>query len=157
MEHSFERLLVALVEGNVRFIIVGGLAVSLNGYVRLTEDVDFVVDAQEDNVRNLIETLRSFGEGFGGALTLEDFPMEPGAIRVIEPTADCQMDIFTLIGGYSYEDLIEAAESTTIAKVPFRYASRQQIIDIKSSSVREKDRLDIAAMKRLMEDPGAFD
>jgi len=39
MEHSFEKLLGRLAEGDVRFILVGGLAVALHGYVRLTEDV----------------------------------------------------------------------------------------------------------------------
>ena len=48
MEPSFEKLLVTLARAEVRFIVVGGLAVSLNGYVRLTEDVDFVVDTEKD-------------------------------------------------------------------------------------------------------------
>ena len=48
MEPSFEKLLVTLARAEVRFIVVGGLAVSLNGYVRLTEDVDFVVGTEKD-------------------------------------------------------------------------------------------------------------
>lgn len=39
MEPSFEKLLVLLAERGVRFILVGGVAVTLQGYVRLTEDV----------------------------------------------------------------------------------------------------------------------
>lgn len=54
MEPSFEKLLVRLAEAEIRFIIVGGLAVTLNGYVRLTEDVDFVVDLSGGNVESLI-------------------------------------------------------------------------------------------------------
>lgn len=51
MEPSFEKLLAALADGEVRFILVGGLAVALNGYVRLTEDVDILLDTEEENVR----------------------------------------------------------------------------------------------------------
>ncbi|NRB73415.1 MAG: hypothetical protein HRU46_03570 [Verrucomicrobiales bacterium] len=40
MEPSFEKLLVGLSKAKDDFVLVGGLAVSLNGYVRLTEDVD---------------------------------------------------------------------------------------------------------------------
>jgi hypothetical protein len=40
MEPSFEKLLVHLAKGDVDFILVGGLAVTLQGYVRFTEDVD---------------------------------------------------------------------------------------------------------------------
>ena len=38
MEPSFEKLLVILAEARVDFVIVGGVAVTLHGYIRLTED-----------------------------------------------------------------------------------------------------------------------
>ncbi len=156
MEPSFEKLLVRLAEAEIRFIVVGGLAVTLNGYVRLTEDVDFVVDTSEDNLLALIQCLREFGEGFGGQLTMDDFGSEPGAIRVIEATEDCQMDIFTLIGGFPFSELVSDSEVATVGAASFHYASKQQLIDIKSSSPREKDKIDISAMKQLIEDPDAF-
>ena len=46
MEPSFEKLLVLLAEAGVRFIVVGGVAVTLQGYVRLTEDVDLLLDSK---------------------------------------------------------------------------------------------------------------
>ena len=42
MEPTFEKLLVHLLKNDIRFIVVGGLAVTLNGYVRLTEDIDIL-------------------------------------------------------------------------------------------------------------------
>ena len=57
MEPSFERLLARLAVANVRFVLVGGLAVALNGYVRLTEDVDILLEPSEPNVRRLLECL----------------------------------------------------------------------------------------------------
>jgi hypothetical protein len=41
MEPSFEKLLELLAEAGVAFIVVGGIAVSIQGYVRLTEDVSW--------------------------------------------------------------------------------------------------------------------
>lgn len=40
MEPTFEKLLALLTASGVRFLVVGGVAVILNGYVRLTEDID---------------------------------------------------------------------------------------------------------------------
>lgn len=40
MEPSFAKLLGVLAEARVKFVLVGGLAVTLQGYVRFTEDVD---------------------------------------------------------------------------------------------------------------------
>lgn len=57
MEASFEKLLVRLARAEVRFVIVGGIAVSLQGYVRLTEDVDIILDYEEANVLRFLESL----------------------------------------------------------------------------------------------------
>lgn len=156
MEPSFEKLLVRLAESEIRFIVVGGLAVTLNGYVRLTEDVDLVIDTGGDNILSLIHCLSEFGEGFGGQLSVEDFALEPGAIRVIEATEDCQMDIFTLIGGFAFDELIDEAETASLGKFEFPYASKQQLISIKSTSRREKDIIDVSALTQLIENPDAF-
>jgi hypothetical protein len=40
MEPSFEKLLVLLAKHGIEFVGGGGIAVTLQGYVRLTEDVD---------------------------------------------------------------------------------------------------------------------
>jgi hypothetical protein len=40
---QFEKLLANLARGAVDFAVVGGVAVSLNGFVRATEDVDILV------------------------------------------------------------------------------------------------------------------
>ena len=44
MELSYEKLLVILSAAEVRFVIVGGFAVTLQGYVRFTEVIDLLVD-----------------------------------------------------------------------------------------------------------------
>ena len=41
---SFENLLEGLAQAKVDFILVGGLAVCLNGFVRMTEHMDILVD-----------------------------------------------------------------------------------------------------------------
>lgn len=47
---QFERLLVALARAGIDFAIVGGVAVSLNGFVRATDDVDILVGVSPENV-----------------------------------------------------------------------------------------------------------
>lgn len=157
MEPSFEKCLVHLIDDGVEFVLVGGLAVSLNGYVRLTEDIDILVSQTEDNLLRLIESLGKFGEGFGGELSLDDLGPEPGAIRIIEDTEQVQIDIFSQIGGLSFQDVEENSESGEVTGRSFRYASKSQLIRIKSGSVREKDQLDVSALTKLIEDPEVFD
>lgn len=49
MEPSFEKLLGVLAEAGVQFVLVGGLAVTLQGYVRFTEDVDLLIGSSREN------------------------------------------------------------------------------------------------------------
>ena len=84
MEPSFEKLLGLLAEAGVDFIVVGGIAVSIQGYVRLTEDVDLLIDGTLENVKRLLARLAEYGEGFARELAPEDFNDEEGAIRIVE-------------------------------------------------------------------------
>jgi hypothetical protein len=40
-------------EGGLRFVLVDGVAVTLQGYVRLTEDVDILIERSPDNIGRL--------------------------------------------------------------------------------------------------------
>ena len=55
------QLLERLVEAEVRFILVGGLAVNAWGYMRATQDVDVVPDPERENLARLDELLRELG------------------------------------------------------------------------------------------------
>jgi hypothetical protein len=52
----FEELLADLDDANVRFVVVGGLAVVIQGYARLTADVDLVIDLDSSNVLRAVQS-----------------------------------------------------------------------------------------------------
>lgn len=157
MEPSFEKLLVRLAERGVRFLVVGGVAVTLQGYVRLTEDVDLLVEDSAENIGLLLAVLTGFGEGFACELSPADFDDSEGAIRIVEETEQCQIDLFTRMSGRRYVDAITDADVLMLREHSIPYASKQSLIAWKSASVREKDRLDAMALRRLLEDGKAFD
>lgn len=157
MEPSFEKLLVALTDAEVQFIVVGGVAVILNGYVRLTEDVDLLVESGEQNIRRMLGCLAKFGEGFARELEIADFTEEEGAIRIVEETEDCVINIFTMMSGSKYADLLQDALTHEVGGRHILHASKSALIRLKSRSVREKDQLDVSALRKLAEDPHAFD
>jgi predicted nucleotidyltransferase len=157
MEPSFEKLLVLLARAGVAFIVVGGIAVSIQGYVRLTEDVDLLIENSAENVHLLLKTLRGYGEGFARELSPDDFTDEEGAIRIVEETEQCQIDLFTRMSGRSYLDVISDANTLDIMGHRIAVASKISLIGWKAKSVREKDQLDALALRRLQENPHAFD
>jgi hypothetical protein len=149
--------LARLAEAEVQFLVVGGIAVVLNGYVRLTEDIDILIEDSAVNIGRLLDCLRGFGEGFARELSVEDFNEDEGAIRIIEETERCEIDIFTRMTGLRYADLIGDAASYDLNGHPVRYASKATLIRLKSGSVREKDRMDVSALTKLQQDPHALD
>lgn len=157
MEPSFEKLLVLLADAEVAFIVVGGVAVSFQGYVRLTEDVDLLIHETPENIRKLLERLANYGEGYAKELSANDFTDEEGAIRIVEVTEQCQIDIFTRMGGKKYPDVIADADTFDVAGREIAVASKNSLIGWKSKSVREKDKFDAMALQQLQENPNSFD
>lgn len=52
-----DELLVALTRADVRFVIIGGIAVGVHGYVRATKDLDIVPDPDRANLARLAHLL----------------------------------------------------------------------------------------------------
>ncbi len=157
MEPSFAKLLAGLADHDVRFIVVGGVAVTLHGYVRLTEDVDILLDLDAENVARFLGCMAGFGEGFARELSVDDFDDSEGAIRIVEISEHVQLDVFTRMSGLHYSDVIMDADRFELGTHAIRYASKAALIRWKENSVREKDRLDALALHKLTANPQAFD
>ncbi len=58
---SVETIVRALNSADVRYLVVGGLAVVAHGYVRFTADLDLVLDPEPDAMRRAVEALAALG------------------------------------------------------------------------------------------------
>lgn len=143
----FEKLLADLTASHVDFAVVGGVAVIANGYVRLTEDLDILVSDSPENLQRLLEVLARFGEGFARELNPGDFVRQEGSIRVSE---DFDLDIFTLMRGRVLDDFRPLLKRFDLSTCSFMHLSPSHLIQLKQGSWREKDQLDVAAMKEIL-------
>ena len=146
MDTPYEKLLAKLVRAEVKFMIVGGVAVALNGFVRTTEDIDVLIEASAENVTRLLDELRNFGEGHARELSPADFSDSEGAIRIIE---DFPLDVFTMMRGKRYADLVGSTKTTRIDDVEVRYLNSEALIALKSDSQRDQDRIDVSALRAV--------
>lgn len=143
----FESVLADLSRAEVRYLVVGGVACALNGFVRTTEDVDILVDADPENIRRLLAVLSRVGEGHARELRVEDFTDEEGAVRLVE---DFPIDIFTRMGGRRYADMLPH-ERILDRENPIPFVDAEGLILLKSGSPRPRDRIDVEALRRLRE------
>lgn len=144
---TFEELLAGLARSKVDYIVVGGLAVAQAGFVRVTDDVDLLVDLRRDNLVRLIGTLASFGDGAAAELHPDDFELEEGCIRVAE---HFDVDLFTIMSGNTYADLLDHAYEREVAGEQVRFLDAHALINLKEGSVRPKDQLDVAMLRDIL-------
>ena len=144
---QYERLLAGLARNRVDFAVVGGLAVILNGYARLTLDADILVDDHPENIARLINYLASWGQSSASQLALADFPPEEGSIRVTE---DFPLDIFTRMRGKTLADFKPRLRYFKSDDVRIPYLSPEDLIWLKQQSWREKDQMDVFALTEIV-------
>ncbi len=58
---AFTQVLSALSNRNVRFIVVGGVAVNAHGFQRFTQDLDLALDLSKENVEVALEVFEGLG------------------------------------------------------------------------------------------------
>ena len=143
----FEKLLVALATDGIDFAVVGGLAVIFNGYPRLTLDADILVHDAPENLRKLLDCLAGWGEGWARQLKPEDFTYDQGAIRVME---EFDLDIFTRMSGKALDDFRPRLRHLETGGVRIPYLSPADLIFLKQDSWRDKDKLDVQAMREII-------
>src|SRR2546426_678175 len=133
---QFEKLLVGLVRAGIDFAVVGGVAVSLNGFVRATDDLDIIVQESTENIRRLLSCLSQWGEGWARELKEEDFAAQEGSIRVME---EFDLDIFTRMRGKSLDDFRPGLRYLPVGEIRIPYLDAADLIFLKAGSWREKD------------------
>jgi hypothetical protein len=132
----------------VEYVLVGGVAVNLHGIVRATEDIDFFVRPDPDNVERLKAALRSLWDDEDiEKIRAEDFITYP-TLRYGPPRDDVVVDILTRLGSaFRFEDL--EAETLLVEGVPVRVATARTLVRMKARTFRPIDAADAAALRRI--------
>lgn len=91
--------------------------------------------------------LTRVGDGAAAELTPDDLPLEEGAVRLDETLA---VDLFTLMSGQTYTDLLPETDVHDVEGEPVRFLSAAGRIRLKSASLRPKDRLDAEALRAIL-------
>lgn len=64
---DFEKIITALTQSRVRFIVVGGAAATAHGSSRLTQDLDVVYERSKENIATLVKALSPYQPYLRGA------------------------------------------------------------------------------------------
>jgi len=96
---EFSELLTLLNDHDVRYLVVGGYAVTYHGYPRTTGDLDLWIEQTETNADRVVDALRAFGFDVP---TLEStlFLEEDRIVRMGHPPL--RVEIFPSVSGVDF-------------------------------------------------------
>ncbi len=152
----------ALEAANVRYVIVGGVAVVLSGHVRATVDLDVVIDLEPEPALLAMEALLALGLEPRVPVDARDLAV-PGIRAEWIQTKNMQVfslydpervarevDVFVAYP-VEFEALYADAVRMDVDGVVVRVASRAHLVAMKRAAGRPQDLADVQALEELRE------
>jgi predicted nucleotidyltransferase len=145
-------LLERLTEADIRFVLVGGLAVNAWGYLRATRDVDIVPDPSTENIEKLDALLRELG----GKVDVGGRLLDSAAIAAFLKTGDRTLVVTDLgqvgvLQGLpqvpTFAVLDAEASDVDMDGLAVRVCSLDHLLEMKRASERARDRDDLEALE----------
>ena len=155
-----QRILAALHEARVQFVLIGGMAAVLHGDVGVTVDLDVVPEWAADNFDRLATALQALGANIRVAEVPDGLAFDCSGAFFRNLSEDSILNLRTRAGDLDltfrpsgtrgYDDLKrEAVELETAAGVRILVASLADVIRSKEAANREKDRMVLPRLRRL--------
>jgi hypothetical protein len=151
------QILLALSRGNVRFVLIGGLAAQVHGSPSLTFDVDVCFDLDGENLERLAGVLKDLAAIRRQLPDGVVAPLDPGALRA--------GDVFTLLTrfgdldllahpepGFDYWKLMANAIRVDYDGVEVQVSSLEDLMAMKRATGRPKDRIELEILGALREE-----
>lgn len=150
----FEQIIVALVAAGVDFVVIGGVAATIQGSARLTNDIDICYGTAPDNLERLVRLLQRWHPYLRDVEPGLPFVFDVRALRtnpVMTLTTDLgAIDLFDQVAGVGgYSDARAASEIATIGETRFRVLTLDALIAAKKASGRPKDREHLIELEAL--------
>ena len=131
--HSNEELVRALVEHNVDFVLVGGLAIAWYCSSRQADDMDLLVAPTLENSNRIYDALLS--------LNLANFAVDSFAKTAVQAKIKERYYAELLTpssGGPAYVEIAQSAEPARLLGVPVRVPSREMLVRLKLHAIAAK-------------------
>ena len=145
MHQDFKELLSAFNAGQVRYLIVGGYAVSFHAQPRATKDLDILIGADAENSTAVLTALAKFGAPIEG-LSANDFAEPDNFFRMGTPPV--MVDIMPKISGVEFEEAWRRRVDVRIDDdLSVTFISREDLLVAKLSAGRAQDLIDVDALR----------
>lgn len=143
---DFKDFLNALNNNEVEYILVGGMAVILHGYVRTTGDMDIWVKKTKQNYKKIVKAFLEFKMPVFD-MTEERFLSDDFDVWMfgVEPV---KIELMTAVKGLHFDETFNISQTHIEDGIPIRFLHINSLIDAKKAAGRYKDLDDISQLQK---------
>jgi hypothetical protein len=154
-ELDVERLLRALVDGEVDFVVIGGVAAVLHGSARATFDLDICFANAGANLDALGAVLLTLDAKVRGVPDDVPFIADGATLKRVDvltlTTGAGDLDVLRVPSGAPRYDVLRAhADRFDVGGFEVRVASIEDLIAMKTAAGRDKDRADVTELEAIL-------
>lgn len=158
---SVEAIARSLNAAGIRYLVVGGLAVNAHGYERFTNDIDLVIGLEPENARRALHALHAIGYRPAIPITPEEFAKAENretwrnekSMLVLKLWSDehrrTPVDVFIHEPFDFDEEWSKSIRHKVSDTTDIPILCYESLLLMKQSAGREKDLLDISALRKL--------
>lgn len=143
---DWREFFAALTDHEVRFVVIGALAVAVHAEPRFSEDLDVFAQPSAANAKRLRAALIAFG--FGDAVPAAGELAQEGPVWMLG-RKPLRIDILTQISGVSWEQAWAGHATVNIDGLALPVLGRAELIANKRASGRPKDLRDLAVIEAM--------
>ncbi len=145
LSKDWREFLALLESAEVRYLVVGGLAVVAHGYVRMTGDIDFWIATDAGNAGRVAAVIADFGFHEAG-LKPADF-MTPNQVFMFGRPPQ-RIDLLTSISGCEFEPCFARRIMIALGGMQVPFLSLPDLLTNKRATGRLKDLADVEEFER---------
>ena len=154
--NDFQQAIAALQASGLRFVIIGGIAMRLQGAAHMTDDIDFAFARDTENLEALVSALAHYHPRLRGVPPDLPFFWDVRALKTsINMTLETDLGNIDLLGEpagiTSFEALWKDATVLAVQGLQVRVASVNALIAMKRAAGRPKDQAHLMELERLRE------
>lgn len=142
---NFLDALRAFAAHGVEFLLVGGYAVGVHGYIRATGDMDLWIRPTPENARRAWAALADFGAPLGD-LTEADLARPETVFQMgVIPE---RVDVLCSVSGVSFDEAWPHRFTVHLPGLDLSVIGREELLRNKKAAARPKDLIDVDWLER---------
>ena len=138
------RICQALNAAGARYLVIGGIACILHGYVRATTDLDVLIEQTTRNAERVLGGLAKTGYGFAREWSARELLARPITVIGDDPA----VDVFTVAWTVEYEEAVGRSASAQVEGVAIPFIGLDDLIASKRTG-RLQDAADIEVLEEI--------